>query len=93
MPSDRSEADVVKRTKAMGMMSVPIGEEADAMKKRHKIWAGAECMKLGMGRRSGVPALVVLDAKTGGEMAFLPAESQGTKALGSWPLDDAGGLW
>ncbi|KAL7539672.1 hypothetical protein ACHAXR_012182 [Thalassiosira sp. AJA248-18] len=93
VPSDRSEADVVKRTTAMGMLSVPIGEEADEMKKRYKIWAGAESMKLGTGRRSGVPALVVLDAKNGDEMAFLPAESEGAKALGSWPLDNDDGLW
>mmetsp|Transcript_8386 Transcript_8386/g.15231 ORF Transcript_8386/g.15231 Transcript_8386/m.15231 type:complete len:195 (+) Transcript_8386:94-678(+) len=93
VPSDRSEADVIKRTKAMGMLSVPIGEEADAMKKRYKIWAGAECMKLGIGRRSGVPALVVLDSKNGDEMAFLSAESEGVKALSNWPLDDDMGLW
>mmetsp|Transcript_14250 Transcript_14250/g.25740 ORF Transcript_14250/g.25740 Transcript_14250/m.25740 type:complete len:195 (-) Transcript_14250:9-593(-) len=93
VPSDRSEADVIKRTKAMGMLSVPIGEEADAMKKRYKIWAGAECMKLGIGRRSGVPALVVLDSKNGDEMAFLPTESEGAKALSAWPLDDDSGLW
>ena len=93
VPSDRSEADVIKRTTAMGMLSVPIGEEADAMKKRYKIWAGAEIMKLGMGRRSGVPALVVLDSKNGDEMAFLPTESEGVKALSAWPLDDDSGLW
>lgn len=93
VPSDRSEADVVKRTSAMGMLSVPIGEEADAMKTRYKIWAGAESMKLGTGRRSGVPALVVLDAKNGDEMAFVAAESQGAKALGSWPLDSDDGVW
>ncbi|KAL7534161.1 hypothetical protein ACHAWF_004741 [Thalassiosira exigua] len=93
VPSDRSEADVVKRTVAMDMCSVPFGEEADAMKRRFKIWAGAESMKLGTGRRSGVPALVVLDSRTGEEMAFLPAESQGAKALSSWPLDNDDGLW
>lgn len=93
VPSDHPEANIVRRTEAMGMMSVPIGEEADAMKTRFKIWAGAECVKLGTGRRSGVPALVVLDGKNGGEMAFVPAESGGAKALGSWPLDDDAGLW
>mmetsp|Transcript_24611 Transcript_24611/g.37457 ORF Transcript_24611/g.37457 Transcript_24611/m.37457 type:complete len:189 (-) Transcript_24611:332-898(-) len=93
VPSDRSEEDVIKRTTAMGMISVPIGKDADEMKKKHKIWAGSECMKLGMGRRSGVPALVVLDSKSGDEMAFLPAESKGAGALGSWPLDDDGCVW
>ena len=93
VPSDRSEADAVKRTSALGLISVPIGDEADEMKKRWKIWAGVESVKLGTGRRSGVPALVVLDSKNGDELAFLPTESQGSKALNSWPLDDAAGLW
>ena len=91
VPSDRQAADVVKRTSSMNMLSVPIGEEADAMKRKYKIWAGAESLKLGMGRRSGVPALVVLD-KSGDEVHFLAAESKGSKALGDWPLDDSG-LW
>ena len=93
VPSDRSEADAKNRAKAMGMLSVPYGEEADAMKTRFKIWAGAETVKLGTGRRSGVPALVVLDGKKGEELAFVAAESEGAKALGSWPLDNADGLW
>lgn len=93
VPSDRSEADAVKRTSALGLISVPIGDEADEMKKRWKIWAGVESVKLGTGRRSGVPALVVLDSKNGDELAFLPTESQGSNALNSWPLDDAAGLW
>ena len=50
-------------------------------------------MKLGLGRRSGVPALVVLEAKEGKELAFLAAEAEGVKALGSWPMDDESGLW
>ncbi len=91
VPSDRQAADVVKRTSSMKMLSVPIGEEADAMKTRYKIWAGSESGKLGTGRRSGVPALVVLDPK-GDEMTFLAAESKGAKALGDWSLDDSG-LW
>lgn len=93
VPSDRSEADTVKRTAAMGMMSVPFGQEADAMKTRFKIWAGAESSKLGTGRRSGVPALVVLNSKTGEELSFLAAESEGVKALSTWPLDDQSSVW
>lgn len=77
----------------MGMMSVPLGEEADNMKIKWKIWAGAESGKLGTGRRSGVPALVVLDSKNGDEIAFLAAESKGAGALGGWPLDDANCVW
>lgn len=93
IPSDRTEADAKKRAAAMGMMSVPVGEDADAIKKQYKIWSGAESMKLGSGRRSGVPALVVLDGKEGKEMTFLKAEAEGVKALSSWPLDDADGMW
>ena len=92
VPSDRTEADAAKRAAAMGMMSVPVGEDADAIKKQYKIWSGAESMKLGFGRRSGVPALVVL-GKEGTEMEFLAAEAEGVKALSSWPLDDADGVW
>ena len=73
----------------MGMLSVRIGEEADALKKRFRVWSGSECVKLGSGRRSGVPALVVLDGKSGEELAFLPAESQGAKSLQKWPLENA----
>ena len=93
VPSDRTEEDATKRAAAMDMMSVPAGEDADAIKKQYKIWSGAESMKLGFGRRSGVPALVVLDGKEGREMAFLAAEAEGVKALSSWPLDDADGVW
>ena len=92
VPSDRTADDVVRRTKSLDMISVPI-EEADEVKKRWKIWAGVESVKLGTGRRSGVPALVVLDSKNGDELAFLPTESQGSNALNAWPLDNADGVW
>ena len=61
VPSDRSATDAMRRASSLQMMSVPHGEEADATKKQYEIWSGAESMKLGFGRRSGVPALVVLD--------------------------------
>ena len=89
--SDRSPNDQAKRTSAMGMLSV-VSTDATELKRLHKIWAGSETLKFGSGRRSGVPALVVLD-KTGKETAFLAVESQGVKALQSWPLDDHDGVW
>jgi nucleoredoxin len=92
VPSDRSESDQAKRASAMNMLTVPF-DEADNLKLKHKIWSGAESLKLGFGRRSGVPALVVLDGEKGEEMAFIAAESQGVRALGSWPLDDERGVW
>jgi hypothetical protein len=93
VPSDRSASDQAKRAATMGLWSVPFGEEAESLKLKHKVWSGAESLKLGFGRRSGVPALVVLDADQGEEMAFVAAESQGVRALGSWPLDDERGVW
>jgi len=92
--SDRSESDALKRAAQMNMMSIQFDQTAD-YKKKFKIWAGSEALKFGfLGRRSGVPALVVLDNKKGDELAFLAAESQGVNALGNWPLDDeTNGIW
>ena len=87
VPSDPEDA-IIKRTTEMKMMSVPFGEKADEIKTKYKIWSGSECGKLGTDRRSGVPALVVLESKNGGELAFLDAESRGAGCLGSWPLED-----
>eukprot|EP00978_Attheya_sp_CCMP212_P011396 scaffold28114_cov53-Attheya_sp.AAC.5 len=92
VPSDRTPTDASKRASAMGMWSVPHGVEADALKKSFKIWSGAESMKLGFGRRSGVPALVVLDTD-GAEMTFIEAESKGVQSLSAWPLNDEKGVW
>jgi thiol-disulfide isomerase/thioredoxin len=93
VPSDRSSSDQTKRAAALGMWSVPFGEEADNVKRKFKVWSGAESSKLGIGRRSGVPALIVLDKEKGRELAFVPAESEGANALGSWSLDDTRGVW
>mmetsp|Transcript_24646 Transcript_24646/g.68049 ORF Transcript_24646/g.68049 Transcript_24646/m.68049 type:complete len:205 (+) Transcript_24646:242-856(+) len=90
VPSDRSDDDALKRAAALGMMTLTKDQAADC-KKRFNIWAGSESLAFGFGRRSGVPALVVLDDQTGDEMAFLPAEARGTSALGDWPLDE--GVW
>lgn len=92
VPSDRSADDAIQRGGAMGMPSVPFGEDADELKKTFGIWAGVESSKLGNGRRSGVPALVVLDNNQD-EMAFLPAEAEGVAALKAWPLDEVKGVW
>jgi nucleoredoxin len=93
VPSDKSVDETVKRTMVLDMMSVPYGKEADAMKSRFKIWAGIESGKLGTERRSGVPALVVLDSINGDELSFLPTEREGAKALLSWPIDNPNGIW
>ena len=91
VPSDRSADDAQERALKLDMLQVPF-KRADELKKQHRVWAGSEALKLGMGRRSGVPALVVLDCE-GAELAFVAAESQGVRALQAWPLDDARGVW
>ena len=93
VPSDRSAENAAKRSAAFQMLSVPFGDDADQLKRDFNIWAGSESLKFGFKRRSGVPALVVLDGKKGEEMAFLAAESQGVNALKTWPLDDEKGVW
>ena len=83
--SDRSASDASQRAKALGMPMVQY-DVVDALKQKHQVWAGSESMKLGFGRRSGVPALVVVDAE-GEEVAFVDAERRGAGALDKWPKD------
>ena len=87
--SDRSATDAIDRAKALGMPMVQY-DVGDALKQKHQVWAGSESMKLGFGRRSGVPALVVLDS-SGEEVAFIDAERRGAAALDKWPKDS--GRW
>jgi thiol-disulfide isomerase/thioredoxin len=91
--SDRSATDQMKRAAKLNMLSIPFDQTGE-YKKKFQVWAGSESLQFGiMGRRrSGVPALVVLD-KDGTEMAFVAAESQGVKALGTWPMDNEKGIW
>jgi nucleoredoxin len=89
--SDRSESDQRKRAEQLQMMSVPF-DQANGIKRNYKIWAGSEAIKFGFGRRSGVPALVVLDNQ-GDELAFVAAESQGVRSLQTWPMDENRGIW
>lgn len=68
VPSDRNADAALQRSAGMKMLSVPFGEDADGLKKQFGIWAGSEAIKFGFGgRRSGVPALVVLDGENGEE--------------------------
>ena len=97
IPSDRSREAALSRAtdellEDLNLLSVPFGPHAEEMKRKYKIWAGSECGSLGRDRRSGVPALVVLDSK-GEEMAFLGVESLGVKALEGWDLGDGNGVW
>ena len=66
---------------------------AAELKRRHKIWSGREIGQFGWGRRSGVPAVVVIDP-SGAELAFLPGERWGAAALHEWDHDkDADHAW
>ena len=89
--SDRSAADAGKRALDLKMLHVEYdGSVRDALKAKYKVWAGVEQGKLGTGRRSGVPALVVID-EAGQELAFVDAERSGSKSLNKWPTD--AGCW
>lgn len=89
--SDRSAADAAKRAAALGMVMVPYeGDHRADIKRRHGVWSGSEVFQLGMKRRSGVPAIVVIDPQ-GDELAFVDAEASGANALSKWPLDE--GAW
>lgn len=91
--ADRAKADQDRRAMALGVMQVPFeGDARAALKRAHRVWPGAESGQFGSGRRSGVPALVVLGA-SGDELAFLAAEAEGAKALDGWPLDAPEGVW
>jgi len=87
VPSDRSKGEAAARAYAQGMLQVEF-EAADELKRLYSVWAGSECFKFGFGRRSGVPALVVL-SPAGNEIAFVDAERRGPKALEKWPEEGA----
>ena len=96
IPSDRSAADHVQRSRQLGMITVSFEgkgfSSASSIKERYNIWSGSETSVFGTGRRSGVPALIVLD-NNGKELTFLAAESEGISCLEKWPLDDSSGIW
>lgn len=84
VPSDRSEAAALARANELQCAMVPY-DKADALKKKWQVWAGSEAMKLGFGRRSGVPAVVVLSSDDE-ELAFVDAERSGPASLKKWDL-------
>ena len=87
--SDRSKQDAMARANALGCLQVEYDGDARAeLKKKFNVWSGSESPKFGFfGRRSGVPALVVL-SEDGTEVAFIDAERRGAGSLTKWPLDE-----
>eukprot|EP00933_Yihiella_yeosuensis_P042381 TRINITY_DN36947_c0_g1_i1.p1 TRINITY_DN36947_c0_g1~~TRINITY_DN36947_c0_g1_i1.p1 ORF type:complete len:218 (-),score=35.48 TRINITY_DN36947_c0_g1_i1:91-744(-) len=84
--SDFTAEEYMRHRKKMPMnwLAVPFGSELQmALKKKFQIWGGRE-RAFGDTRRSGIPALVVLDAQTGDELKFLDAELLGDQALLQW---------
>ena len=77
------------RANALGCLQVEYDGDARAeLKKKFNVWSGSESPKFGFfGRRSGVPALVVL-SEDGTEVAFIDAERRGAGSLTKWPLDE-----
>ena len=62
------------------------------LKRRHRVWSGREVGEFGTRRRSGVPAVVVVDEK-GAELAFLPGERHGAAALNEWDPTETDQRW
>ena len=82
--SDRSAADAAQRAQSLQCATVPY-EHVDGLKLIHKVWSGSEQGKLGTGRRSGVPAIVVINPENE-EIAFIDAEARGSASLKRWDL-------
>jgi len=66
------------------------GEKVEV--ERDKVTGKIEDVRDEHGRRSGIPAFVVLD-NNGGEFCFLNAERDSISVLADWPLDDPKNIW
>lgn len=66
------------------------GEKVDT--ERVEIMEKIEDARDEYGRRSGIPAFVVLD-NAGAEFCFLNAERDSISVLADWPLDDPQNIW
>mmetsp|Transcript_46784 Transcript_46784/g.108682 ORF Transcript_46784/g.108682 Transcript_46784/m.108682 type:complete len:187 (-) Transcript_46784:104-664(-) len=63
------------------------------LKRRFGVWSRREIGWFGVdGRRSGVPAVVVIDWD-GAELEFVPSETQGAAALAAWQPEATGKAW
>jgi hypothetical protein len=93
--SDTSLEFQLDRMSKLGMtLGVP-PPVAQKLKALYGIWAGREARNFvdcGTMRRSGVPALIVLDTQ-GNELTFLNVESETIAAMADWPLDDPRGIF
>lgn len=87
--SDDDATVAEQRAKVHDMQLLPPDVAAE-LKRRFRVWAGREVPHFGADRRSGVPAIVVLDPAFE-EVVFLDAEARGPKVLGEWPDDHVWG--
>lgn len=93
--SDMSAADATEHYAHQlgGWLMLPWDDPVSKMlKRRHKIWSAREIGTFGYGRRSGVPAVVVI-SPDGAELAFLPGERWGAAALHEWDPQQADHAW
>eukprot|EP00536_Pseudo-nitzschia_multiseries_P013802 jgi/Psemu1/212881/e_gw1.617.38.1 len=94
VPCDQSQEDQLSQMQKLGLeVGVPLGEIADALKQQYGVWPDKiEDARDEYGRRSGIPAFVVLD-NAGAEFCFLNAERDSISVLADWPLDDPQNIW
>jgi nucleoredoxin len=103
-----SDATLEFQLDRMSKLNMPLGVVAPtlvhSLKAHYGIWAGREAAAFvptntttnttntTRQRRSGVPALIVLDTQ-GTELAFLNVEAETIAAMADWPLDDPRGIF
>ena len=73
-------------------VAVVRGSEGEEVATEPALPAEVEDVRDQFGRRSGIPAFVVLDNQ-GQEFCFLNAERDSISVLADWPLDDPKNIW
>jgi len=76
----------------VAVVSVKDSEGEQVEVEKVQVTGKTEDIRDEFGRRSGIPAFVVLDNK-GGEFCFLNAERDSISVLADWPLDDPANVW
>lgn len=82
--SDGDAAVQQQRAALLSMAQVEVPDAIAALKERFGVWAGREMPQFGVGRRSGIPALVVLT--TSGEVRCEACNCAHARSLFPWHL-------